>query len=318
MLVDRSGGSQTRSNRLLRARGRNRNSDVAGALKSSMGPRAIVFVVLVAALGVWAPSASASFPGHNGDLVVQTVNGLELVNPAAGVASPVCAAAVLCGHPTRPHFSANGQAIAFVDAATHRPVVVGSDGSCLWCLVGVPLTRLTGSESAFVRGGQSVTLARNGLWSVSLTGRKPRRLVGGPVRDAVWSVRGLVALVRDGWIWVGRPGHGKLRRLARGDSPSFSPDGARLAFARDGYVRIVAVGGRVQRRLVSGGAPAWSPDGRQIAYIGPGGGDRRRSRRTVPLGWRGLRIEPRLAAATCVREQVVHATEGLNASRVQR
>jgi WD40-like Beta Propeller Repeat len=141
----------------------------------------------------------------------------------------------------------------------------------LWCLLGAPLATLTGSESAFGGGGQSLTLARNGLWSVSLTGGKPRRLVRGLVRDAVWSVRGLVALVRGGWIWVGRPGRGKLWRLARGDSPSFSPDGARLAFARDGYVRIVAVRGRVQRRLVKGGSPTWSPDGRQIAYIGPGG-----------------------------------------------
>jgi len=97
---------------------------------SSMGPRAFVLGVLVAAFGVWVPSASASFPGGDGDLVVATGGGLELVSPATGVASSVCVDAVLCGHPARPHFSANGQAIAFVDAATHRPVVLASDGSC--------------------------------------------------------------------------------------------------------------------------------------------------------------------------------------------
>jgi hypothetical protein len=98
-----------------------------------------------------------------------------------------------------------------------------------------------------------------------------RRLVKGPVDDAVWSSRGLVSLVRGGWIWVGRPGRGKLRRLARGRSPSFSPDRVRLALARDGYVWIVRVAGGSERRLVPGGAPAWSPNGRRIAYIAAGG-----------------------------------------------
>jgi WD40-like Beta Propeller Repeat len=226
-------------------------------------------LVMVFGFGVWTPTALASFPGRDGNLVVATGSGLESVNPASGVASFVCADAALCGDPAKPRFSPNGAAIAFTDTATDRPVVVASDGSCLWCLLGARLTTLTGSESAFEAGGRSVTLARNGLWSVSLTGGKPRRLVKGRVGDAVWSVRGVLALVRGGWIWVGRPGHGNLRRLARGDSPSFSPNGARLAFVRAGYVRILAVHGGGQRRLVEGESPAWSPDGRQIAYIGP-------------------------------------------------
>jgi WD40-like Beta Propeller Repeat len=127
-------------------------------------------------------------------------------------------------------------------------------------------------ERAGVHGWRpGVTVARNGLWRVSLTGGGARRLVKGPVDDAVWSSRGLVSLVRGGWIWVGRPGRGKLRRLARGRSPSFSPDGVRLALARDGYVWIVRVAGGSERRLVPGGAPAWSPNGRRIAYIAAGG-----------------------------------------------
>lgn len=227
--------------------------------------------LLLALFGLWAPPAWAAFPGRNGNLVVATAGGLQLVNPATGAASSICADAILCGRPAQPRFSPNGQAIAFVDTTTHRPVVVASDGSCLWCLLGARVTSLTGGEPAFAAGGQSLTLSRNGLWTVSLTGGTPRRLVSAPAGDAVWSVHGLVALVRSGWIWVGRPGHGKLRRLARGNSPSFSPDGARLAFANGGYVRIIAVRGRVPRRLVKGGAPAWSPNGRQIAYISPSG-----------------------------------------------
>ena len=87
----------------------------------------------------------------------------------------------------------------------------------------------------------------------------------------VWSSRGLAAVVRGGWIWIGRPDHGKFRQLAQGGSPSFSPDGARLAFAYHGYVLIVRVADGSERRLVRGGAPAWSPDGLQIAYIASGG-----------------------------------------------
>jgi hypothetical protein len=225
----------------------------------------------VAVIGVCASPAWGAFPGRDGDLVVATGGGLELVVPASGAARSICASVVLCGHAAQPSFSPNGRAIAFVDAASHRPVVVAADGSCLWCLLGARLTTLIGSEPAFTAGGQGVTVARNGLWRVSLSGGGARRLVKGPVDGAVWSSRGVVALVRGGWIWVGRPGHGKLRRLARGRSPSFSPDGVRLALARDGYVWIVRVADDSERRLIRGGAPAWSPSGRRIAYIAPRG-----------------------------------------------
>ena len=227
----------------------------------------LVSLVLVVA----AAPARAAFPGRDGDLVVATGNGLELVAPGTTVASPICADVALCGHPAQPSVSANGRAIAFVDTTSGRPVVIAADGSCLWCLMGAPLTRRIGSEPAFTPGGQGVTVAGNGLWSVSLTGGRARRLLGGRVDGTVWSSRGLAAVVRGGWIWVGRPGHGQLRRLARGGSPSFSPDASRLAFADGGDVWIVRVAGGRERRLVRGGAPAWSPDGSQIAYIALGG-----------------------------------------------
>jgi WD40-like Beta Propeller Repeat len=230
-----------------------------------------VLGVVVAVMSVCTSPAWGAFPGRNGDLVVATGAGLELVAPGTGAARSVCTSVVLCGHPTQPSFSPNGRAIAFVDETSHRPVVVAADGSCLWCLLGAPLTTRIGSGPAFTPGGEGVTAAGNGLWRISLTGGGARQIVKGRVAGAVWSSRGLVALVRRGWIWVGRPGHGQLRRLARGRSPSFSPDGSRLAVARDGYVWIVRVADGTERQLVRGSAPAWSPNDRQIAYLAAGG-----------------------------------------------
>ena len=230
-----------------------------------------MLLVVVAAVGVCAPPAWGAFRGRDGDLVVATGNGLELVAPGTAVASSICTDVALCGHPAQPAFSPNGRAIAFVDTTSGRPVVIAADGSCLWCLMGAPLTRRTGSEPAVTPGGQGVTVVGNGLWRVSLTGGRARRLLKGRVDSAVWSSRGLAAVVRGGWIWVGRPGHGKLRRLARGRSPSFSPDASRLAVARGGYVWIARVADGAERRLVRGGAPAWSPSGGRIAYIAPSG-----------------------------------------------
>jgi hypothetical protein len=267
--------------------------------------------VVATVLGVFAPVAWGAFPGRDGDLVVATASGLELVSPATGAARPICTEVVLCGDPEQPVFSPNGRAIAFVDARSGRLVVVGADGSCLWCLIGPPLTAAAGIAPAFMPGGQRVSLAGDGVWAVSLTGPGVTRLGSGSVDAAVWSASGVAAVVRHGFVWVGRPGQGPLRRVLHGGSPSWSPDGTRLAFTRGGYVWVVRAAGAQRpqppatstslprvltatpicvlarlscvrtagsarqvvsaRQLVQGGGPAWSPDGSQIAFIAPGG-----------------------------------------------
>jgi WD40-like Beta Propeller Repeat len=298
--------------------GYDRNSGVGLPLMPAMGWRAVALAVAVAAIGMCAPPAWAAFPGRDGKLVVATGNGLELVAPVTGTARSICGSTALCGHPAQPSFSPNGRAIAFVDTVSHRPVVIAADGSCLWCLVGRPLTTVTGGEPAFTPGGEGITVARNGLWRVSLTGGGARRIVRGLVHEAVWSSRRLVAMVRAGWVWVGRPGHGPLRRLARGGSPSFSPNGAMLAVARDGFVWIVRLADGSARRLVRGGAPAWSPSGERIAYIAAGGrveivaihGGRSRqvgSVRATALDWQPL-ARPARPACTPPRGSTVLAS----------
>src|ERR1039458_4715722 len=138
-----------------------RNSGVEGSLTPVMGWRAFVLGVAVAVMSVCASPAWGAFPGRDGDLVVATGGGLELVAPATAAARSICSSVVLCGHPAQPSFSPNGRAIAFVDRSSHRPVVVAADGSCLWCLLGAPLRTVTGSEPAFTPGGQGVTVAGN-------------------------------------------------------------------------------------------------------------------------------------------------------------
>jgi TolB protein len=54
-----------------------------------------------------------------------------------------------------------------------------------------------------------------------------------------------------------------------GSSPSWSPNGRKVAFVRRNDIYLVRRSGRGLRRLTHRGgyAPAWSPDGRWIAFI---------------------------------------------------
>lgn len=51
-------------------------------------------------------------------------------------------------------------------------------------------------------------------------------------------------------------------------SPSWSPDGAQIAFEREGKVVVLSLEDRAERVLAEGSAPAWSPDGDFIAFVG--------------------------------------------------
>jgi hypothetical protein len=234
--------------------------------------RSLGFVVVAVAAVSFAPAASAAFPGRDGELAVQPAGGgLLLVNPATGVAQPVCTDAALCGDPVDPRWSANGRALVFEDGSSSRAVVLSNTGSCLWCLLGPPLTPLRGASPAFTRG-DAITFSRaNGLWKVNLTGAPaPARLVRGAADTAVWSSTGALAFVRAGAVWVRAGGARRLMRIAAGSEPSWAPDGHRLAFARGAWVWIATLGRRGARRLFRGTAPAWSPDGRSIAFVGSG------------------------------------------------
>ena len=255
------------------------------------------------------------FPTQNGLLVAEPLNGRgqALIDPHNGVSMLACADPTVCGRPVQPRWSPNGLAIAFTDSASLRVGILAPDGSCLWCMLGAPLSRLHGSHAAFTADGRAVTFiggktrSSRSLWEVGLGARSARLLLQGSFTDAVWSAQGRLAVVRAGSIWVGGTGRHtlQLRQLSAGAAPAWSPNGAWIALTRNGRVELVRVRDGSARRLVRGSAPAWSPDGSRIAYVGAGhflnvvaaaGG---RAQRVTTLRVRSVAWRPRPLRGAC-------------------
>lgn len=229
---------------------------------------------VVMAFGVLASSASAAFPGGDGLLVVQPFagRGLLLVDSHTGLVRRICPDGFQCDFARMPRWSPDGRALAFAafaSASNGRIYPEGisliyPDGSCLACSLPA------GSSSpAFTSDPALVSAVAGGsLLEAGIDGVHKATIVRGGVSDAVWSARGDLAIVRSGRVWAGHAGH--LRLVGRGDSPSWSPDGSRLALVRKGWILIFQRRTRFIRPLIRGTAPAWSPDGRSIAFIDAG------------------------------------------------
>jgi hypothetical protein len=160
----------------------------------------------------------------------------------------------------------------------------------------------SGERLAFTRercerpGGDTVCFAR--VYTIGSDGTD-RRLLAENARDPDWSARGEIAYFSEatGSVVVNDPTRGTARVVAaRANSPSWSPDGDRLAFvARRGTeLRTVGADGERPQTVfrargeVSG--PVWSPDGERLAAItrwgvitmALDGADRVR---LLPVGW---------------------------------
>jgi Tol biopolymer transport system component len=262
-------------------------------------------------------SYSVVLGAPNGLLVAAPLDGhgLALIDPRTGSNKRICTDRTLCGRPVQPRWSPNGLAIAFTNTVGARVGILTADGTCLWCMLGAPLSNLAGSDPAFASGGKAVTFvsgrpgSARGLWQVGLGSAAAHRLLRGAYADAVWSSTGKLAVVHSGSVWVGGVGRRRLqlRLLARGTAPAWSPDGSRLALVRGGWVWVVRIRDGSSRRLARGSSPSWSPDGSDIAYIGrshliyvvnAGGG---RSRRVGEISVRSIDWQPQLrpAARSC-------------------
>jgi Tol biopolymer transport system component len=184
--------------------------------------------------------------------------------------------------------------------------VVRSDGTSLQRLTyhpGLdtnPAWSPDGSRIAFTRwpeGPASEGGDRVAIWAMSSDGSDLERLTLGPglADHAAWSPDGdhiafsRYVISRDAYVIFTMEAHAEeVRRFhtvteapygVSSTSPSWSPDGRRIAFVRDSdqnrlgdrdLYLVDSTGGNLERVTAEGGSyydPTWSPDGASIAFI---------------------------------------------------
>ncbi len=194
------------------------------------------------ALAVVAPAATATFPGRlrvDGSRLVAERSWLEITPISGGLPAQVPLA--------QPSFDATWAPDGTRLLVTRYGDPVGQPGS------GPPRVFLIGRDGS-EQGADTPA--------------------GGSAPD--WATNGAIAFENAGQVWLTRLG-GAARQLtlAGGGSPSWSPDGKRVAFVRHGDVWTVRADGRQLRRVAHRGGlePAWSPDGRRIAFVRQTGAD---------------------------------------------
>jgi uncharacterized delta-60 repeat protein len=101
---------------------------------------------------------------------------------------------------------------------------------------------------------------------IDVTDLRLRRLATGSAPR--WSPDGRRIAFQDGQkLLVERPDGSARRVIGAGSQLSWSPSGGLVAFVDlHQWVAVVSLGDRRKRRLALGRAPAWAPGGRRIAY----------------------------------------------------
>jgi Tol biopolymer transport system component len=277
-----------------------------------------VFAVAVGAFAISAIVASAAqavVPGTNGKIFYQSGSEIYSVNPDASNPTNVTNTPSLSEQ--RPSVSGDGQRVAFMEYSNgwsiwkmngngSSPVQITNDG-----------TTVTNFEPGISPNGNQVVFMKQNttaqdLWMVGINGGAQTDLTNTPFPTPAanlhsdeccgeYSPDGTKIVYANGFnsdvlepesndIWVmnanGTNQHGLTGPHdypIQDISPSWSPDGTKIAFARtstedgtDGLYVINANGTGLTPIMngsfhVGGNDPTWSPDGTRIAFDGTGG-----------------------------------------------
>ena len=236
-------------------------------------------LLAMALVAAFAPAAHATYPGANGRIAfvgeardAQYVTSLYTVDWHGGPAANLTGAR---GEDQAPYWYADGRQLVYerragdgasifaiaADAMSGRQVTTGPDHLA-------PAVSPDGRTIVFSRYD-----GRFRLYAVDADGSNERKLIDDG-HKASFSPDGRTIVFesqrqyRD-WgktVFAMDADGTDERPLARGEAPSFSPDGSRVIFQAGQSIHVVDADGTDERPLpLSGTDPVFSPDGRKIA-----------------------------------------------------